>query len=83
MRIGPWAIAFAGARIDRADHLRSDPAALAALMDWRARVLVLEAGLVPGCDDAGCLSWGTLADCSAETELVFLGMLDGLSLIHI
>lgn len=77
MRIGPGAIAFAGARIDRADHLRSDPAALAALMDWRARVLVLEAGLVPGCDDAGCLSWGTLADCSAETELVFLGMLDG------
>lgn len=77
MRLGAGAIAFGGARIDRADHIRSDPAALAALMDWRARVLVFEPGLVPGCDDAGCLAWGTLADCPADAELVFLGMLDG------
>lgn len=68
------AIAFAGARLDRADHVRSDPAALAGLMDWRARLLRLE-GIDPVFDPDGGLAWGTLADAPADAELVFLGLM--------
>ncbi|WP_337190450.1 NAD(+) diphosphatase [Tsuneonella aeria] len=69
-------IAFSGSPIDRADNLRCDPAALAGLMDWRARLLRLD-GLMPALDEHGGLLWGTLADCPPEAELVFLGLLDG------
>jgi NAD+ diphosphatase len=69
-------MAFAGARLDRADHIRSDPAALEALMDWRARLLKLD-GLDPVITPEGMLEWGTLADAAPESELVFLGVLDG------
>jgi NAD+ diphosphatase len=69
-------IAFSGSPLDRADHLRTDPAALAGLMDWRARLLRLD-GLLPAMSDGGGLLWGTLADCAPDAELVFLGMLDG------
>jgi NAD+ diphosphatase len=69
-------IAFAGSPLDRADHLRSDPAALADLMNWRARVLLLD-GLLPGVDETGGLVWGSLADVAEEAELVFLGVMDG------
>jgi NAD+ diphosphatase len=69
-------IAFAGARLDRADHIRSDAKALEALMDWRARLLRLD-GLDPVITPEGGLEWGTLADAAAESELVFLGLLDG------
>jgi NAD+ diphosphatase len=68
-------LAFAGSRIDRADHIRSDPNRLAALMDWRARLLLLD-GLDPQIDPEGGLAWGTLADARPDAELVFLG-LDG------
>nr|MCU0947638.1 NADH pyrophosphatase [Porphyrobacter sp.] len=54
-------MAFAGSPIDRADHIRVDDAALAGLMNWRARVLLLD-GLLPGVDDQGGLVWGSLAD---------------------
>jgi len=67
------AIAFAGSRLDRADNLRCDPDALAALMDWRARLLLLE-GLDPVISPEGALSWGTLADAPEGSELVFLGL---------
>ena len=70
------AIAFAGAGLDRADHIRADPAALAALMDWRARLLRLD-GLDPVIDPAGQLTWGTLADAAPDSELVFLGLAHG------
>ena len=70
------AIAFAGAGLDRADHIRADPAALAALMDWRARLLRLD-GLDPVIDPDGQLTWGTLADAASESELVFLGLANG------
>ena len=70
------AISFAGAGIDRADHIRADPAALAALMDWRARLLRLD-GLDPVIDPDGQLTWGTLADAAPESELVFLGLAHG------
>ncbi|MFM5922723.1 MAG: NADH pyrophosphatase, partial [Novosphingobium sp.] len=69
-------IAFAGARLDRADHIRSDPDKLAALMDWRARLLKLD-GLDPVITPEGGLEWGTLADAAPDSELVFLGLLSG------
>lgn len=69
-------MAFAGSPLDRADHIRVDDAALAGLMNWRARVLLLD-GLLPGVDEAGGLIWGSLADVPEDAELVFLGMLDG------
>ena len=70
------AIAFAGAGVDRADHIRADPEALAALMDWRARLLRLD-GLDPVIDPEGQLTWGTLADAAPDSELVFLGLANG------
>lgn len=69
-------MAFAGSPLDRADHIRVDDAALAGLMNWRARVLLMD-GLLPGVDEAGGLIWGSLADVPEDAELVFLGMLDG------
>jgi len=66
-------IAFAGSRLDRADHVRSDPERLAALTDWRARLLLLD-GLDPVISAEGGLSWGSLADAAPEAELVFLGV---------
>ncbi|GMN04080.1 NAD(+) diphosphatase [Erythrobacter sp. MTPC3] len=72
-RTGP--IAFAGSPIDRADLIRVDPDALAARMDWRAKVLMLD-GLLPQIDEMGGLIWGTLADIDSDAELVFLGLLD-------
>ncbi len=70
------ALAFAAAPLDRADHVRSDPAALSALMDWRARLLRLD-GLDPLISPEGSLEWGTLADADPASELVFLGLADG------
>jgi len=61
--------------LDRADHIRADPEALASLMGLRARVLKLD-GLMPVTDEVGCLVWGSLADVQPDVELVFLG-LDG------
>ncbi|MCT2558319.1 NAD(+) diphosphatase [Tsuneonella sp. YG55] len=70
-------IAFGGSPLDRADHLRSDPGALAAAMDWRARLLRLD-GLLPTFDpDSGGLGWGSLAEAPDGCDLVFLGLLDG------
>jgi len=69
-------IAFAGARLDRADHIRSDPDKLAGLMDWRAKLLKLD-GLDPALAHDGGLEWGTLADAPEDADLVFLGLLDG------
>lgn len=71
----PAPIAFSGSPMDRADNIRVDGAALGNLMNWRARVLSLD-GMLPEIDEFGGLIWGTLADVSEETELVFLGMMD-------
>ncbi len=73
MSTGP--IAFAGSPIDRADNIRVDREKLGALMNWRAKVLLLD-GLLPQFDDAGGLLWGTLADVAEDAELVFLGLLE-------
>lgn len=68
-------VSFSGSRLDRADHIRQSPEAISALMTHRARLLMLE-GLDPVIGDDGALAWGSLADASADAELVFLG-LDG------
>jgi NAD+ diphosphatase len=68
-------IAFSGSELDRADHVRGNPEALTALMNTRARVLLLD-GLDPRCDDDGTLAWGSLAEADADADLIFLG-LDG------
>lgn len=67
-------IAFAGARLDRADAVRCDPARLAGLTDWRARVLRLD-GLAPPLTPEGRLAWASLADVAPDSELIFLGLL--------
>jgi NAD+ diphosphatase len=69
-------LAFTGCRLDRADHIRADPEALAAQMGWRARLLALD-GLLPAIDESGALTWGSLADADPGAELVFLGLDDG------
>ena len=68
-------IGFTGQPLDRADHIRNDPAALAALKDERALLLLLE-GLDPVMDDENRLQWGSLAD-AGDAELVFLGLMEG------
>jgi len=67
---------FAGAGLDRADHIRADKDQLAALMDWRARLLRLD-GLDPQITPEGTLDWGSLADADPASEIVFLGLLGG------
>jgi NAD+ diphosphatase len=74
--VSSLAVAFAGSRLDRADHLRADPDALAALRDHRARLLLLD-GLLPGLTADGALGWGSLADAEPGSELVFLGLDEG------
>ena len=69
-------VAFTGALLDRADHVRQDPTKLAALMGSDARLLKLN-GLAPQVGDTGQLQWGTLADAEPDADLVFLGLLDG------
>lgn len=66
--------AFSGQPLDRADHVRSDPARLAELLAGDARRLRLEA-LVPELDGEGRLVWDV--PNGADTELVFLGLADG------
>lgn len=70
------AIAFGGSSIDRADHVRGDPDAIAALMGPRARLLRLD-GLDPVMGPEGGLVWGSLAEADPDAELLFLGLQDG------
>jgi len=68
---------FTGGPLDRADHLRHDAEALAALRsDWRARLLKLE-NFEPELTAEGKLGWASLADAPDEAELVLLGLGDG------
>jgi NAD+ diphosphatase len=63
-----------GGMLDRADHVRHDPEALAALAsDWRARLLKLD-GLHPEVSDDGRLGWTTLADARDDALLILLGL---------
>ncbi len=68
---------FCGATIDRADHIRSSPAALADMQaSLSARLLRLN-GIDPVIDDMGSLAWGSMAEAAPDAELVFLGLADG------
>ncbi|OYW44212.1 MAG: NADH pyrophosphatase [Sphingomonadales bacterium 32-68-7] len=68
--------AFCGYPLDRADHLRSDPAWLAELRGGDALLLVLDK-LAPRLGEAGGLAWAAVAEAPADAELVFLGLLEG------
>lgn len=68
-------IAFAGSHLDRADHIRNDPAALLALQSSEARLLRLD-GLDAVLTEDGALVWETLAAAEPGSEMIFLG-LDG------
>ena len=68
-------VAFAGQPLDRADHLRTDPAGLAALRGDGALLLRLE-GLLPEVGEAGGLAWVPVTEAAADAELVFLGLRD-------
>ncbi len=70
---GLTAIGFTGGTLDRADALRHDPAALAAKLDWRARLLRLD-GLMPAADDDGRLVWDSLAALPEDAEVILLGL---------
>jgi NAD+ diphosphatase len=72
---------FTGGTLDRADALRHDPVALAAKLDWRARLLKLD-GLMPEVTADGLLAWTTLADAPVDAELILLG-LDELARAHV
>lgn len=71
---------FAGHQPDRADHLRADPEAMAALRARPdARLLVMD-GLVPVLDGQGALQWRACAghgEGGEGGELVFLGLSGG------
>ena len=68
-------LAFTGHKLDRADHVRADPARLAALATPEAKLLRLD-GLIPNIGDDGALRFGRLAEANGA-DLVFLGLLEG------
>ena len=68
-------LAFAGHPLDRADHIRADPARLVTLCVPEAKLLLLDR-LIPPLGDDGRLQWGRVADAGDGAELVFLGLLD-------
>ncbi|NVO06037.1 MAG: NAD(+) diphosphatase [Rhodoferax sp.] len=77
----PFQPGFSGSLFDRADHLRGDAAALAALLQHpQARLLQLQ-GFDPALTAAGALVWERLAGpAMAQTEaaaLILLGLQDG------
>lgn len=66
-------IAFAGARIDRADHIRSDPAKIEALRVNAGRLLRMD-GLDPILTKDLRLIWSDVGEVAPDAELVFLGI---------
>lgn len=78
MTPSPLTIAFSNAPLDRDDHLRGDPARLAALLAGDALLLNLD-GLAPEVADGGPLQWLPASAAPAGAELVFLGMLQGVA----
>ena len=64
---------FTGSMLDRADALRHDAEALAAKLDWRARLLRLD-GLMPAATPEGALAWDSLANLPEDAEVILLGL---------
>ena len=69
-------VAFGTPALDRADHVRSDPARLAELIASDTAVLLSLDGLVPELSAHDTLVWNPLSGEEGE-EHVFLGFLDG------
>jgi NAD+ diphosphatase len=69
-------IAFSGSKLERADHIRTDPERLEALRSPQAQLLKLN-GLVPELDGSGQLAWTGLHAAPQDAELVFLGLMGG------
>ncbi|WP_335307879.1 NAD(+) diphosphatase [Sphingomonas phyllosphaerae] len=68
---------FTGGTLDRADALRHDAPAVAALLaDPASRLLRLDA-FEPVVADDGALLWGTIADAPDGAEFVLLGLGEG------
>jgi NAD+ diphosphatase len=68
---------FTGGTLDRADALRQDPAAIAALLaDPGSRLLRLDA-FEPVVEEDGSLAWGLVADAPDRAEFVLLGLAEG------
>ncbi len=69
--------AFAGGAIDRADHIRSDKDAIAALiMNPSSRLLMME-GLDPVISSDATLTYASLMEADPDAPLLFLGRKDG------
>src|SRR5690606_15288394 len=66
--------AFAGQPLDRADHIRTDPARLAAAR--RGGLLLKLDERLPVLDDDDGLPWTDAGEAPADAELVFLGLLE-------
>lgn len=68
------ATGFTGGTLDRADALRHDAPAVAALLaDPASRLLLLD-GFEPVVGADGLLTWGRIADAPAGAEFVLLGL---------
>lgn len=70
-------IGFTGAKIDRADLVRTNQEALNAAMSSPFSRLLRLHGLDPAVEPDGTLGWGTLLEADPQAELLFLGILDG------
>jgi NAD+ diphosphatase len=68
---------FTGSPLDRVDHLRENPDAVAELRSSLGARLLLLDGLDPVPAGDGGLSWGSLAEAPDDAELALLGMIDG------
>jgi NAD+ diphosphatase len=68
---------FTGSALDREDLVRTNPDRLAEMASsLSARLLALD-GIDPILDDMGMLGWKSLAEADPDSELIFLGLLDG------
>jgi NAD+ diphosphatase len=67
---------FTGAGLDRADHLRLDESALAALAAHDHALLLRLDGHDPLIDEEGALVWEVLATAEPAAERIFLGLLE-------
>ena len=68
---------FSGNSLDRADHVRADPQAIAALLGHAdARWLHMQ-GFDPVLTDQGALDWSAAPATAADTDAILLGLVDG------
>ena len=68
---------FTGYHFDRADHLRADEVAQAALRTDRCARLLKLNGFDPVLSAEGGLEWGSIADAADDATLILLGLHEG------